>query len=264
MPDLLSGLGRAWRLLGTAFSFALFGVGGLFLGLLVFPLLFVLQRDPRKRQRISRRCIGASFSLFIAVMKFLGVLQYEIIHPERLRNHSGTLIIANHPSLIDVVFLIAFFPQAECVVKSAVTRNFFMRNVANAANYISNQDPQKLISTCIERLQQGSNLILFPEATRTVPQQPLQFKIGAATVAARSGSAILPIFIRCSTATLAKGEPWYHIPKKQPRWVLEVLPVLHVDCPLPGLAAQRQVTRDLNETLRFLFTEKLASPDQPG
>ena len=53
-----------WRLLATAASFALFGLGGLCLRLLVFPLLGCLPGDARHhrlraRQTVSR-CSGFS------------------------------------------------------------------------------------------------------------------------------------------------------------------------------------------------------------
>jgi hypothetical protein len=75
---------------GTAISFSLFGLGGLFLGLLVFPVLFVVQRDATKRQRISRCCIGQAVAWFIGLMKALGVLDYRILNCDRLEGHSGT------------------------------------------------------------------------------------------------------------------------------------------------------------------------------
>jgi len=257
LNNLASKVGRVWRLIGTAICFLIFGLGGVVLSLLVIPLLFALQKNELKRQIISRRCIGGGFSLFIFLMKNLGVLSYEVRHAERLQNNTGTLIIANHPSLIDVVFLISFFPQAECVVKSAVTRNFFMRSTASAANYISNEHLLELLATCTDRLKQGANLVLFPEATRTVPGQPLQFKLGAAAVASRSGATILPIVIQCAPTTLTKGEPWYHIPRTRPHWVLEVLPPFRPPHLPEENVNSRQGIRELSQQLEELFEHAL-------
>lgn len=255
---LAAWLNRGWRLVGTAISFIMFGFIGLFLGLLVFPLLFVVQRDAAKRQWKGRRCIGWAFALLIRLMKTLGVLSYQVVNRERLKGHVGTLVIANHPSLIDVVFLIAYFPQAECVVKQAVMRNVFMRSGATAANYISNEDPLELLDACTRRLKQGANLVLFPEATRSIPGQPLEFKVGAAAVAVRAGSPILPIVIRCTPTTLTKGEPWYHIPPRKPHWTLEVLPTIQPPPVASNTLSSRQEIRQLNQQLCRLFEDRLA------
>lgn len=219
--------------------------------------MFLVQPDAAKRQRACRYCIGKGFALFIAVMKFLGVLSYEIRHAERLQNHQGTLVIANHPSLIDVVFLVSFFPQTECIVKSAVTRNFFMRSAVSAANYISNEDPRELLAVCTERLKQGANLVWFPEATRSVVGQPLDFKPGAAAVAIRSRARILPILIRVSPTTLTKGDPWYHIPRRRPHWELDVLPTISLEDSVTKPPDLRQETRALNLRLASLFEQAL-------
>jgi hypothetical protein len=44
------------------------------------------------------------------------------------------MIIANHPSLIDVVFLIGLVRQANCVVKQSLWENPFTRGPVRAPN----------------------------------------------------------------------------------------------------------------------------------
>ncbi len=248
---------RTWRLLGTGFSFAVFGAGGLVIGLVLIPLLSVFRSNAAARQATARQLIGRGFAIFIHIMKVLGVLEYEIQGKENMRDLSGTLIIANHPSLIDVVFLVAFFPQAECVVKQAVIRNVFMRNTVTAANYISNSDPHELLTVCIERLKAGANLVLFPEGTRTDPGQALQFMSGAAAIALRADAEILPIIIRCVPPTLRKREPWYHVPPRRPRWRFEVLRAVPSSSLAPAATDDRQAVRELSKALVSLYNDKL-------
>lgn len=49
MASMAGALDRAWRLLATGISFALFGLGGLLLRVLVFPLLTLAVADPAAR-----------------------------------------------------------------------------------------------------------------------------------------------------------------------------------------------------------------------
>lgn len=248
---------RAWRLFGTALSFTVFGLGGLILGVLVFPMLFLVLRDVEKRQRFARTLIGAGFGLFVRMMRLLGVLSWEIHGGDRLHGNTHTLIVANHPSLIDVVFLVSFFPQAECVIKRAVTRNWFMRGTVGAANYISNSEPEALLHACTESLRAGSNLILFPEGTRTVEGQPLSFKPGAAAIAVRASAHVLPIVIQCVPPTLRKGEPWYHIPRVKPHWTFEVHPPIEARADVLEDDEMRMAARELNQALLTFYEREM-------
>ena len=65
-------------------------------------------------------------------MRFLGVLTYECHGEDILRAERGALIIANHPSLLDIVFLLAFVGRAQCVVKAGVWKSPFMKGVVRA------------------------------------------------------------------------------------------------------------------------------------
>ena len=235
-----------------------FGMAGLAMGLIVFPLLFIIIRNRDVRQTVARAIIGKAFTGFIWMMKSLGVLSYRIAGSEHIRPASNQLIIANHPTLIDVVFLVSLFPQADCVVKAAVIRNPFMRNTARAANYISNDAPDEWLQECISRLESGGRLLLFPEGTRSVPGAPLDLKLGAAAIAVRANSEILPITIRCTPPTLAKGEPWHRIPETRPFFAIRIFAPVSIEELSRGDRNCRQATRALTKT----FESLLSHPDK--
>ncbi len=163
-----------WRLLATAFSFALFGLSGLCLRLFVFPVLSCLPGSVASHQRRARRTISRLFWLFIRIMARMGVLTYEVQGAEKL-GRPGQMIIANHPSLIDVVFLIGLVRDANCVVKRSLWENPFTRGPVRSTGYISNDGSMDMLDAAVERLQSGQTLIIFPEGTRTQPGQPPVF-----------------------------------------------------------------------------------------
>ncbi len=211
-----------WRLFGTGFSFAMFGIGGVLMSITLFPLIHLLSRS---REAAHRRCqyfVHKSFRLFIWQMHFLGVMTYEIHGAEKLAAREGALIVANHPSLIDVVFIIAFTPHALCVVKKAAWFNPFMAGVMWATGYIPNDDPQQLIDDCVACLARGNTLVLFPEGTRTVPGQPMKLKRGAASIIAKSRKFFTPVSITSRPTTLTKAEKWYEIPETRVHFKLFV------------------------------------------
>lgn len=70
-------LNHAWRVFGTGLSFAVFGIGGLVLGGVLFPLLFLV-RNPVRRRTLARRLVQLSFASHVGLMHRLGVMTYEI------------------------------------------------------------------------------------------------------------------------------------------------------------------------------------------
>lgn len=245
------------RLFGTALSFAVFGVAGLVMGLVLFPFLFVFIRDDVTRQGVARRVIGRAFGAFVWMMKSLGVLTYEISGRENIEEGRNHLIVANHPTLIDVVFLVSIFPHADCVIKEAVIRNPFMRSTVRAANYIPNDAFEDLLKRCVERVKGGSSLLLFPEGTRSVPGRPIEFKPGAATVAVRADARVLPIAIECTPLFLMKEKPWYYVPPSRPHFSIRVMPPVSLHDLVQDFHDQRHARHAMNEALRILITSAL-------
>lgn len=212
---------RPWRLVGTALSFAVFGLFGLLLGGIFFPVMRVLPLGAARRRALGARVVVRCFHGFVEFMRVVGVLTYSFDGRERL-GRPGQLILANHPSLIDVVFLIGFTPRACCVVKAALWRNPFTGGVVNAAGYVPNFPTDAMIDGASERLRAGESMIMFPEGTRTRPGEPMQFHRGAAAVAVRAARVITPVFIAVEPPTLGKHEPWYRIPPRRPHFRLQV------------------------------------------
>lgn len=212
-----------WRLFFTGVSFLLFAVGGLLLSLLAFPWVLLIPNH-RWRQIIARKIVQYTFKFFIQFMRFFGLLSYEVSGFEKINQRKGLLIIANHPSLIDVVFLVSLIDNADCIVKSSLFNNPIMFGSTRSAHYIPNNanDAESLIKTCIERIHQGSNLIVFPEGTRTVTGMPIVFKRGTANIALKSNTNPTPIFISCTPPTLTKKDKWYNIPPKKMHITLHV------------------------------------------
>lgn len=257
-PHWLSRLNWLWRLFGSGFGFFLFGLGGLVIGIVIFPIIFVFIRNHGTRQTVARRLVSSAFKLFLVIVKGLGVLSYEVKGRENAVVGRNQIIVANHPTLIDVIFLVSIFPMADCVIKEAITRNPFMRSVVLSTNYIPSGNTGKLLNTCVSRLKSGASILLFPEGTRSVPGKPLDFKLGAASFAIKSNAEILFSTIQCNQPRfLVKGEPWYRIPPEKPFISIRVYPSQALDTMIPAGMHPREATRDLNETFLKFFQGKL-------
>ncbi len=214
---------RIWRLFSTGFSFALFGLGGLVMALVFFPLTFLFIWDKTKREAFAQASVHLAWRIYIEIMCFVGAVSYEIHGAEKLRQARGTVVVANHPSLLDVVFLMAFMRKTQAVVKQGVWNNPFMAGVVRSANYIPNlNDPERLIKDCAAALRRGSNLCIFPEGSRTPAGQKRRYQRGFAYVALEAQAPVLVVTIKVKPPTLRKGEPWHSIPETRGHWIIEV------------------------------------------
>lgn len=210
-------LERCWRVVAVAIGFICFGIGGLTLGIIVFPLINVLVKDDHRRARIAKWVIHYAFRCFVGLLRVLGVFSYEVRGQERLRAGGG-LILANHPTLLDVVFLMSLVRQADCIVKADLAHNPFMRGPVRAAGFVFNDSGADLIDDCIRSVRSGNNMIIFPEGTRTPASGVMRLKRGAAHVALQGDVDIMPVQIRCADPFLRKGEKWYRLPLKRPHF----------------------------------------------
>ena len=258
--DKLNPLFRAWRFVGTALSFLIFGIGGLIIPI-ILPLIYLLPGNDQCRRKRGRTLIHHAFRTYIRIMKGLGVLTYEI---EQIENLNGAkLILANHPCLIDVVFLLALIPNSSCVVKGRLLKNPFTRGPVKAAGYILNEEGEDVIGAASRLFEEGQSLIIFPEGTRTTPGKDLDFKRGAAQIALRTGADITPVIITCTPTTLTKQDRWYHVPKKRVHLHLRVNETLPVSPYINSQAAAPIQARRLTSDLQGYFTKELSRHEQP-
>jgi len=246
-----------WRLFATGMSFALFGVGGVLLRIAVFPLLAFWPGDVAARRHRVRRVINWAMRAHLMFMHYTGVLVLDVHNAERL-GRPGQMVIANHPSLIDVVGLVSLIGETNCVVKQSLFDNPFTRGPVLGAGYISNSQSPEMLEEAAAVLREGQTLIIFPEGTRTTPGQPLRFHRGAAAIALRGAKVITPVVITVTPTTLTRAEPWYSIPPRRFHFCLHVGEDIdphsfRSDAPLP-IASRR-----LNAHLHRYFIEGLAS-----
>jgi 1-acyl-sn-glycerol-3-phosphate acyltransferase len=249
-----------WRLFATGLCFTVFGLGAAIFGMLVFPLMRLAPGSEATHRRRVRATFRVYMRSFVGFMSAVGVLSYEFSGAERL-GRPGQIILANHPSLIDVVFLIGFTPQATCVVKEALFHNPITRWPVAAAGYVSNTSTHSMVERASDALREGQNVIVFPEGTRTTPGQPMQFHRGAASIAVRAAEVVTPVFIRCEPTTLAKNMPWYRIPDRRVRFSFRV----GADIDLAPFRTQPGplASRAFNTHLLKLFAAELQS-DEPA
>ena len=243
------------RTAGTGFLFGLFGLGALVLAGLILPALGVVVRGPR--DLVAQSLIHRAHAFFLRVGTLLRLWSVEFDGLEKLRGARGSLIVANHPTLIDVVLLLSRLPQADCVVKRAAWRNPFHSRLVRAADYIPNDFGEAVVECCSERLRSGRNVILFPEGSRSPMTGLNSFQRGAAHVLLRSECWLVPVTIRCEPPALKKGQPWWALPNEKLRFRVSVGDPLNSASFGVGGLARSAATRRVTERLEEYFLARV-------
>ncbi|MFO1224784.1 MAG: lysophospholipid acyltransferase family protein [Burkholderiaceae bacterium] len=198
----------AWLMLQLLLiGLGLMSVGWNLIALVLHPLL------PRASGlRIGRAGISGGYRMFWRVARISGLLRMDASALRPLAEERGLIIVANHPSLLDALMLVAELPRSACVMKASLARNPFLGPGARLARYIRNDSPRRMVREAVEDLRAGGQLVLFPEGTRTTrnPINPLQ--LGFAAIARRAGVPVQVVFIDTTSPYLAKGWPLWRLP----------------------------------------------------
>lgn len=166
------------------------------------------------------------------------------------------VVVANHPSLIDVLFIKALLPGVVVLVKAALFKEPSLARLFAASGDFKGPASEEqafgntaVLDTFVERLEAGRSVIVFPEGTRSPAWRMRRFRRGAAEAAVRTGAAIVPIFILVDPPTLKKGDKWYDMPKQVPLFELELLE--------PITETRGGDSKQLTEQLRDQLAERL-------
>ena len=183
------------RVLAKLFCFAFFGICSLILAILLFPIIHIITGFNERRFKIFVRKFNHQyFKIFVKIAELLGAIRLTVENRDSLKNLRSKVVIANHPSLFDVVILFSLIPNANCIVKGELIQNKFISLIIKNL-YIPNNIPfEDQLEMAKSSMDEGNNLIIFPEGTRSKPGEPWEFKKGAARFALYAKREVVPIF----------------------------------------------------------------------
>jgi 1-acyl-sn-glycerol-3-phosphate acyltransferase len=192
-------------------SFLLFGTGGALLNLFC-ALVFWLPATPG-RERFFQRLIHRHFAFWVWWLRQTRLVSVHYEGLERLPRDRSLVLVANHPGLMDITYLLARVPEAVCIFKPAIRRNPVLGGAARLAGYLASDGGLDLIRAAGVKVAAGHTVIIFPEGTRTRggPLNPL--KAGFVLIARRSGAPIQAVLITCDSNILIKGQAWWKLPR---------------------------------------------------
>lgn len=216
---------------GACFFF--FWLGSLILSWVILPLAhFPLRNGPAIDG--VRRCqdiVGRGFRFFIASMRMMRLVDFQ---PRRVKldlPEGPFMMIANHPTLIDVTAVMAVHPRICCVAKTELFKSVLVGRLLRYSGHIEGGNVGSLkgaavIQQVLKRLESGQPVLIFPEGTRSPAYGLRRFKPGVFEIALRARVPIVPVLITCEPPTLMKGLPWYALAKRTSEYNITQLPTL--------------------------------------
>ncbi|WP_412763498.1 lysophospholipid acyltransferase family protein [Rodentibacter abscessus] len=208
------------RFFGTMFGFVLFALAGIIFRIVLLPYTRNPQQNDLETQLKARRWVGLIWRFFVRYLLWAGVLDVKYQGFERL-GRKGQLIVANHPSLLDVVLIIAKESRLNCIVKQDLLKNPVLVAPILASGFLPNTESEEMLEKS-HHILQNEALLLFPEGTRTGWDGVVNLHRGAVSIGLRSASVITPVVIKMSPPNFKKGQPWYKIPAKKITYDLTV------------------------------------------
>lgn len=248
--------GHKWRWLAIASGYVVFGLFGMVLKIVLLPWTTgLLDRTQLSNQKRARSIIQFLWRQLLQYVRLIGGFGYRFPHQDRL-GRPGQLIIANHPSLLDVVFMLGHARQSNCIVKQSLLDNPFLNSAITACGFIPNDGSADVIDNAVAALRSGQSVLIFPEGTRTGEDNIIRFHRGACAIALRGATVITPVIIRMHPRCFKRNQPWYHIPHEKVNY--EFIIGDDID-PAPWLSGKHMpaATRQLNAYLQTYFEREL-------
>lgn len=241
-----------YRCLFKCASIIFFAAGGMFLGTIVFPLIFLVSWNKKVFKRRARAFVSITFRHFIFALRCLSLIDLNVENKEALKNLKSTVVIANHPSLLDFVILVSLIKNADCIVRGSLVKTPFVF-VIKYLYLVNTLGSDEMFLLAEKTLKDGSNLIVFPEGTRTPRHGKNPFKRGAGHIAYKSKKDILPVYIGGGDKYgLGKHDPFFSfIPDSKIIYNLKVLDKIQIEkyTNLEEQIASRRITEDLQNLL---------------
>ncbi len=201
-----------WAYQTLAFYVVLTIFGIVFLGwnLPATALYWVLPRD--RSVRVGQYVIMRAFRSLLGLMRLAGLAQFDLAAIDGLRGEPRLVITPNHPTLLDALLVTSRLPRVVCITKASLWDNPALGAGARLAGYIRNDAALPMVRRAAEAVQAGSQLLIFPEGTRTRTPPVGGFKAGFALMAREAGAPVQTVILHASSPYISKGWPLWRRP----------------------------------------------------
>jgi 1-acyl-sn-glycerol-3-phosphate acyltransferase len=193
-------------------------------------LCFCWRRDPIRRARRLQTITANAYRL---MHRWLGWTRITVFdHRRALQDlpKGPCVVIANHPTLMDVTAVTAVMGGACSIVKPALYRRAMIKPLLLGLGHVEGPGAEpmrigRVVEDVIERLRWGLPVVIFPEGTRSPEGAIGRFGRVAFEVACRANVPLVSLTIVCEPTYLSKRVTLLRPPSRTPRMQINVLAV---------------------------------------
>ena len=222
----------ALRIPLTGVMFVFFGLVSALLSWIILPLARLREKSRLAKDQLSQRIVCKALNIFHFFLTFFRLVRYKPWSHALPIPDGPVVVVANHPTLVDVTAITATYPNLTVVVKKALFLSPAVGGLLRACRHIPSSSGGALAGAAVfedmvQRIQEGMSVLVFPEGTRSPAKSLRPFSRGAFEVAARTGATVVPLFLTCDPPTLMKGQKWYEVPERTAE--LRITPLTPID-----------------------------------
>ena len=161
---------------------------------LLTPLGFILSITHSKRAKYHYHCCLAWVMRFC--IKLLPQVHFHLNNPLNESFTKPAIIISNHQSQLDLLYLLALNPKIICLTNQWVWNCPFYKHIIRFADYYPIIDHLENSKPLLQQaIDNGYSILVFPEGTRSVDGSIGRFHKGAFYIAEQLHLDILPIML---------------------------------------------------------------------
>lgn len=210
--------------------------------------LLCLLPETKAMEGFARRELHLLMRLWMWLVNSVGVIRVDWPEIAQLREMHKVVLVANHPNLLDICWILAASPKVTCIVKPGIRKNSFFNASARLAGYVSNDSGMDGLHRAVDSLRRGDILAVFPEGTRTVEPPMNPIKPGFALMARQAGAPVQVLYIHSNTKCFTKGV-FFRCGRLPIRYSLRLGPRFVLDRDGPSTKAAREIENSMRYDL---------------
>lgn len=195
------------RCLATTSFAAIIYLGQIFYGLCLSIFLFKFQSKTPDRVRTFHNQMYRLFRF--NVRRMIGI-KTTIINQNKEDFKQPCILICNHESILDSMYLMALSPKIQIITGRKVWNNPILHRILQYADFLSTeQDTDILLTACRKRIAEGYSIVIFSEEERSLNTGVKRFRSGAFLLARQLNVDILPIHLYGLHTIMPRGSMLY-------------------------------------------------------
>lgn len=193
-------------------------------------LCFFWRKHPTRR---AKRLQSITSRAYRFMHQWLGWTRITVLDHQKALPDLPTgpfVVIANHPTLMDVTAVTGLIGGACSIVKPALYQRTMIKPLMVGLGNVEGPGPDlirigRVVDDCVDRLAWGLPVVIFPEGTRSPHGGLERFGRVAFEIACRAKVPLVSLTITCDPLYLSKQVTLFRPPPRTPHMKIEVLAV---------------------------------------